>query len=573
MRTNLPVTNVEYPIHDDTLIVSKTDTKGRLTYFNDQFVDAAGFTEAELIGQPHNIIRHPDMPPEAFEDLWMTLKAGKPWAGAVKNRRKNGDFYWVLASATPIWESGQISGFMSIRSKIPDSQRAEAEHVYALMRAKKASSYTVSAGIIRRRSFADRFGFFKRTLRARLLTLIMVQMAFMIAIGSVGIFANFGSENVVLLGIQIATLIAGLVIGTLLGFQAIGAIIRPLGRLIDAMAKIAQGEFNSRIVIERDDEIGTALRNIQAMQNKLGFDREETKDTEKKVALQRKLDMHQLANNFEGAVGKIIETVSHASSELETSAVMLSANAERSKELTTTVAGASEIASTNVQSVASATEEMAASVNEIGRQVQDSARIANAAVLQAQQTNEQIGQLSSAAARIGDVVETDHDHRGTDKFAASQRDHRGSACRRCRSRLRGRCIRGESACCTDGGRDQRDQSADHRHSGRDHGICLVHQGDRPDDREHVRHRLSNRRCGGTARQRNERNCLQRSAGRSGHDPSLRQYRRRTARCQRDRHGFCPRPVGRPIHVKRKQPPEGRSRQLSEHGTGCLVEWI
>ena len=138
MRTNLPVTNVEYPIHDHTLIVSKTDTKGKLTYFNEQFVDASGFTDAELMGQPHNIIRHPDMPPEAFEDLWTTLKAGKPWAGAVKNRRKNGDFYWVLASATPTWDNGQITGYMSIRSKLSAELRAEAEHVYALLRAKKA---------------------------------------------------------------------------------------------------------------------------------------------------------------------------------------------------------------------------------------------------------------------------------------------------------------------------------------------------------------------------------------------------------------------------------------------------
>ena len=99
MRKNLPVTNIEYPIGDDVLIVSKTDTKGRIVYFNDQFVKASGFSEAELINQPHNIVRHPDMPPEAYEDLWNTLKEGKPWAGAVKNRRKNGDFYWVLASA------------------------------------------------------------------------------------------------------------------------------------------------------------------------------------------------------------------------------------------------------------------------------------------------------------------------------------------------------------------------------------------------------------------------------------------------------------------------------------------
>ncbi|MDB5547214.1 MAG: methyl-accepting chemotaxis sensory transducer with Pas/Pac sensor [Tardiphaga sp.] len=405
MRTNLPVTDVEYPIQDDTLIVSKTDTKGRLTYFNDQFVAAAGFTEAELIGQPHNIIRHPDMPTEAFADLWATLKAGKPWAGAVKNRRKNGDFYWVLASATPIWEAGQISGYMSIRSKIPDSQRAEAEHVYALLREKKAGNYTVCGGIIRRRSLTDRFSFFTRTLRARLITLISAQMAFTIATGCVGILAYDGSEGALIIGAQIVTLVGGLLVGGLLGYQAIGAISRPLKRLIDAMSRIAQGEFNSRIVIERDDEIGTALRNIQAMQNKLGFDREETKDTAGKVAQRRKGDMQQLAHDFEGAVGKIIETVSQASSELEASAAMLSTNAKRSSELTMTVAGASETASTNVQSVASATEQMAASVNEIGRQVQDSARIAHAAVLQAQQTNEQIGQLSKAAARIGDVVE------------------------------------------------------------------------------------------------------------------------------------------------------------------------
>jgi methyl-accepting chemotaxis protein/aerotaxis receptor len=78
VRNNLPISDIEYPITDETLIVSKTDLKGKLTYFNDQFVQASGFTEQELLGQPHNIIRHPDMPPEAFENLWVTLKAGKP---------------------------------------------------------------------------------------------------------------------------------------------------------------------------------------------------------------------------------------------------------------------------------------------------------------------------------------------------------------------------------------------------------------------------------------------------------------------------------------------------------------
>lgn len=553
MRSNLPVTNVEYPISDDTLIVSKTDTKGRLTYFNEQFVDAAGFTGAELMGQPHNIIRHPDMPSEAFEDLWTTLKAGKPWAGAVKNRRKNGDFYWVLASATPIWEGGQVSGYMSIRSKLPADQRTEAEHVYGLLRAKKAQKYTVTAGVIRRRSLADRLAMFTRTLRARLTTLVALQTAFLLTIGLAGILAmrdgntqiksiyedrtiplahlfdindrmkdntialydgladsrsgkpsgdiparvaanieaismtwakylasNLTSEEkaaadsftpkrkdyvenalkpglalladrkydqldallsgtanrlfafakadmeklvtiqlkeakdqnsaadrqyMMILTFSIAILSMGLLLGGWIGLMTMRAIGKPLEDLNGVMGKIAQGQFNSRVVVERDDEIGIALRNIQAMQAKLGFDREEQKDTEKRVAVQRKSDMQRLAGEFERAVGEIIQTVSSASTELEASAGTLTKTAENTQGLSTVVASASEEASANVQSVASASEEMASSVNEISRQVQEAARIAGEAVEQARTTNERVNTLSQAAARIGDVVE------------------------------------------------------------------------------------------------------------------------------------------------------------------------
>ena len=189
MRSNLPVTNVEYSIADETLIVSKTDLKGKLTYFNDQFVQASGFTEQELIGQPHNIIRHPDMPPEAFENLWDTLKAGKPWAGAVKNRRKNGDFYWVLASATPIYEGGQVTGYMSIRTRLPADQRKEAEQVYALLRARKASAYRIDAGMIRKRSAADLFAFSTRSLKARLGTMVGTLAAATLVVSAVGFLA------------------------------------------------------------------------------------------------------------------------------------------------------------------------------------------------------------------------------------------------------------------------------------------------------------------------------------------------------------------------------------------------
>ena len=134
------------------------------------------------------------MPPEAYEDLWNTLKEGKPWAGAVKNRRKNGDFYWVLASATPIWESGEVTGSMSIRSRLPADQRREAEQVYALLREGRAQAWRVDAGVIRRRSLSDHFAMFTRTLKARLTTLIAVQAIFVVIMGVIGLLATQNSN-------------------------------------------------------------------------------------------------------------------------------------------------------------------------------------------------------------------------------------------------------------------------------------------------------------------------------------------------------------------------------------------
>lgn len=371
MRTNLPVTTAEYQITDDTLIVSRTDTKGRLTYFNDEFVQAAGFTEAELMGQPHNIIRHPDMPPEAFENLWTTLKAGKPWVGAVKNRRKNGDFYWVLATASPIRENGRVTGYTSVRTRLPADQRAEAERVYALLRAKKAHSYKIDAGVIRPRSLLDGLAVFTRTLKARLTTLIAVQAAFMIIVGINAEFARAHLEFGFASGISLGLLLLGVLAGGFLGLQAIRAVGLPLQQLNDVMASITQDKLDTRIVVERDDEIGVALRNLQTVQTIVRFNREELKAVEKRSALQRKADMVRLADGFESAVSEIIETVSLASTGLEASAGTLASTAERTQELTTVVAGASDQASANVQSVASATEELSSSVNEISRQVQE----------------------------------------------------------------------------------------------------------------------------------------------------------------------------------------------------------
>ena len=146
MRNNQPVSNVEVELDEHTLIASKTDLKGLITYVNKAFVDISGYSESELIGQPHNILRHPDMPSEAFADLWRDIKHGRPWTGVVKNRCKNGDHYWVLANVTPLREGGNVVGFMSVRRKASRQQISAANAAYAAIREKRADGNVIFHG-------------------------------------------------------------------------------------------------------------------------------------------------------------------------------------------------------------------------------------------------------------------------------------------------------------------------------------------------------------------------------------------------------------------------------------------
>lgn len=131
MRKNLPVTDKERTFKPDVRLVSSTDLEGKIVHCNQAFVDVSGFTREELIGQPHNIVRHPDMPTQAYEVMWAHLKDGKPWMGLVKNRCKNGDFYWVDAYVTPITEHGKVIGYESVRSCPRREDVARAEKLYS----------------------------------------------------------------------------------------------------------------------------------------------------------------------------------------------------------------------------------------------------------------------------------------------------------------------------------------------------------------------------------------------------------------------------------------------------------
>jgi aerotaxis receptor len=552
MRKNLPVTGVEYPIGDDVLIVSKTDTKGRLVYFNKAFVEASGFTEAELINQPHNIVRHPDMPPEAFEDLWNTIKAGKPWAGAVKNRRKNGDFYWVLASATLVYENGQTTGYMSIRSKLPVDQRKEAEQVYAAFCENRAKAWKVDAGIIRRRSIFDHLAIFTRTLKARLTTLVAMQAALLVVIGAVGILATrnsnanmksiyddrvvplvqlfeindrmkdntislfnavadgrsgkptgdvagkvsanidaigkrwaeyiatyltpeekeaaerfapkrgkyvaeglkpglallaankYGeleahltgkaevlladasvdleklveiqvkeskilydssqSQYVIAVWTGLGTFCLGLLFGGFLGYRAIRAITGPVDQLNAVMGQIAQGNNNSRVVVERDDEVGVALRNIQAMQNKLGFEIEERADRARIAEEEKAKAMNNMAVTVERETVKAVGDVSRQMDRMASSASLMNDSANTVGTNSGSVAAAAEEALANAETLTLAASQLNASITEIAGQISSSRALTIEAVSTSDKAQTTIAKLSEAAGKVGAVT-------------------------------------------------------------------------------------------------------------------------------------------------------------------------
>ncbi|GKT12586.1 MAG: methyl-accepting chemotaxis protein [Thiomicrorhabdus sp.] len=136
---NSGLTGREQEVPEGVTIVSQTDLHGTITSVNDTFVRISGYSREELIGQPHNLLRHPDVPAGAFKDLWKTIQSGKPWSNLVKNRCKNGDHYWVEANVSPVLEKGQVIGYLSVRRCITDELKAAAEGAYAAVNAGKAS--------------------------------------------------------------------------------------------------------------------------------------------------------------------------------------------------------------------------------------------------------------------------------------------------------------------------------------------------------------------------------------------------------------------------------------------------
>lgn len=182
MRDNQPITQQRYDFPEEQRLISSTDTSGNIEHCNSAFVEVSGFTREELIGQPHNIVRHPDMPPAIYANMWSYLKAGEPWMGVVKNRRKNGDHYWVNAYVTPIREADKIVGYESVRTKPQEADVKRAEALYQRIRQGKKPV----AMARRLRFMATQYGLGVASLVAVLLSWLLAgeQMTVLVAIAA-----------------------------------------------------------------------------------------------------------------------------------------------------------------------------------------------------------------------------------------------------------------------------------------------------------------------------------------------------------------------------------------------------
>ena len=257
MRTNMPVTQVEYVLKDGEAPTSKTDIHGNITFVNQDFVNISGFSETELLGAPQNIVRHPDMPAEAFADLWRTLKAGKAWTGLVKNRCMNGDHYWVEANVAPIIENGQIVGYTSVRSKPSREQVQAADAAYRAIKSGDRS-LMIREGKAVRRTLLPRLSDLA-SLKS-LLTAAVVAMAILFA--GVGALASTSTAGGWLMGIGVF----GVVMAGVFGFAVHRLVMLPLARTRQEIERMSAGDLTATIETEGLADVVAPLESLRVLQ-------------------------------------------------------------------------------------------------------------------------------------------------------------------------------------------------------------------------------------------------------------------------------------------------------------------
>jgi len=370
MRLNLPVIDKEFPFPAGETLVSTTDLKGRILYCNPPFISVSGFTKEELLGQPHNLIRHPDMPEEAYRDMWDTISKGNPWSAPVKNRRKDGTHYWVMANVTPLMDGDRPGGYMSVRTMPTREQVDAAENLYAKMRAEKQAGrmvHTLNAGSLVVNTFGGRL---KRALSIGIsgqLMLVSVVIAALAIAGCVLVTQQLTGSWMMFGEIGLA-----LVLGLLGGWQLRRMTIAPLQDLLKFANRMAAGDLTQKLDVTRNDDIGRLMRALS-----------------------------QLNVNLQSIVRDARTEVDHM------------------RDATAEIAAGNQDLSSRTESQASSLEETAASMEQITGTVklsvdsaQQAAVLAEQTIAVAQRSSEAVGQvtdtmhrISESSHRIGEIIQ------------------------------------------------------------------------------------------------------------------------------------------------------------------------
>lgn len=287
MKINMPVTNQEIQMKKGQILVSRTDLKGMITYANDDFVTISGYARGELIGENHNIVRHPDMPSAAFEDLWLTVKALNPWQGIVKNRAKSGDYYWVEANVLPVFKNGKVDGYLSVR-RAPSREKIEkAEQLYRLLNDNKATLKPTRLAAMA-----------KSIKEVEPLKKMAFAQAVQLAPAFYLMYRLFLTQDYPLL----AGVAASVMIASLIGFNVIKSFTTMLNKTIGIFYRLAEKRFGNAYELDRNDLIGDFQKAMYSMEVNLSLDLAQIReDAEKAIRINQALDSVQsgvmLANN------------------------------------------------------------------------------------------------------------------------------------------------------------------------------------------------------------------------------------------------------------------------------------
>ncbi len=248
MKSNTPVTQNEYLLNADATLMSTTDIHSHITYANSAFIQASGFRDAQLIGEPHNLIRHPDMPPAAFADMWFTIQQGESWTGLVKNRRQNGDHYWVRANVTPVWHDDRLRGYISVRN-VPTREEINAsDALYQQINRQRLTGFRFYKGVLVRRGLFSFLSLFKKLSVASRINVSLLAAA-ILALAVINSSLNNAGQSALIMLLFI-------LLAIYLKYQ----LSQPLKKIVNQMQKIVSGRKTDYFHFDRVDEIGMMMR-------------------------------------------------------------------------------------------------------------------------------------------------------------------------------------------------------------------------------------------------------------------------------------------------------------------------